>query len=282
MLSKRYRIFLFVLVILCGVCVCFPRIEYFQQGAAMLSLQDGHVKEIIEDTKEETQSLVEFIKIINSCGPYFEGECVNVRSGPGTNYPAVSRLRNNVVLKVGGRVERDGQVWVKVAFDEWLRYPERVNTDWYVLDTFTESIQDKGDVEITNREHDIATSTKVIIVSRSEQKLSAYDGDTLFMEALISTGHDLTPTPRGIFEVYKKTPSRYMQGPIPGISDQYYDLPGVPWNLYFTAEGAVIHGAYWHDNFGRPYSHGCVNLSPENAELLYEWADLGTRVVVKD
>jgi lipoprotein-anchoring transpeptidase ErfK/SrfK len=102
------------------------------------------------------------------------------------------------------------------------------------------------------------------------------------MDIPISTGLELTPTPRGEFKVYLKTPTRYMQGPLPGISNQYYDLPGVPWNLYFTKEGAVIHGAYWHQSFGKPYSHGCVNVDPLLARTLYEWTDLGTSVVVRD
>ena len=97
---------------------------------------------------------------------------------------------------------------------------------------------------------------------------------------IISTGLELSPTPAGTFTIFKKTPSRYMQGPLPGFTD-YYDLPGVPWNLYFTQQGAVIHGTYWHDSFGQPYSHGCVNLSPEDAKRLYEWAGLGTKVTVK-
>jgi len=93
----------------------------------------------------------------------------------------------------------------------------------------------------------------------------------------------LTPTPRGTFTIFKKTPSRYMQGPLPNFPpDDVYNLPGVPWNMYFTHEGAVIHGAYWHNSFGTRYSHGCVNLSPENARLLYTWADLGTTVTVQD
>lgn len=72
---------------------------------------------------------------------------------------------------------------------------------------------------------------------------------------------ELSPTPKGEFIIFRKTPSRYMQGPIPEITgSNYYDLPGVPWNLYFTHGGAVIHGAYWHTSFGEEYSHGCVNL----------------------
>ena len=73
-----------------------------------------------------------------------------------------------------------------------------------------------------------------------------------------------------------------MQGPLLGVSDQYYDLPGVPWDLYFTEQGGAIHGAYWHDKFGKRWSHGCVNLPLEEAKKLYEWADVGTPVVVRD
>ena len=73
-----------------------------------------------------------------------------------------------------------------------------------------------------------------------------------------------------------------MQGPIPDISEKQYDLPGVPWNLYFTEQGAVIHGAYWHNKFGQLWSSGCVNLPPEKAKKLYLWADLGMEVIVRD
>ena len=85
-----------------------------------------------------------------------------------------------------------------------------------------------------------------------------------------------------VVPIYKKTPSRYMQGPIDGITDQYYDLPGVPWDLYFTSGGAAIHGTYWHENFGKQSSHGCVNLPVEKAKELYSWAEVGTRVTVQD
>jgi lipoprotein-anchoring transpeptidase ErfK/SrfK len=66
------------------------------------------------------------------------------------------------------------------------------------------------------------------------------------------------------------------------VSDEYYDLPGVPWDLYFTVDGAVIHGAYWHEEFGQRWSHGCVNLPPDQAEKLYKWADIGMSVLVQN
>lgn len=225
--------------------------------------------------------LFEYVEVIDSCGPHFEGECVVVRTGPGTDYPVASHLRNHVVLKIDGKVEREGRVWYKIVFDEWLRYPERVGGDWYVAADFVEVLKDEGDQTIW--ENGKASTTKRIVVDRSEQMLYAYEGEESFMEISISTGLEITPTPRGMFTVFKKTPSRYMQGPLPGLVDQStYDLPGVPWNLYFTEGGAVIHGAYWHESFGSPYSHGCVNVPPEDARQLYEWAELGMSVQVKD
>lgn len=224
--------------------------------------------------------LFEYVEVINGCGIHYQGECLNVRSGPGIEYPVLAQLRNNIVLKVGGQVERDGQHWYKIVFDEFLRYPDRVKGDWYVASDFVRILLDEGDK--TSWEDGNASTTKKILVDRGEQKLYAYENGSLFMETDISTGLELTPTPRGTFSVFKKTPSRYMQGPIPGVADQYYDMPGVPWNLYFTHGGAVIHGAYWHDSFGSAYSHGCVNLRPEDAKALYSWAELGTEVIVQD
>ena len=226
-----------------------------------------------------TNVLFEYIEVIDSCGPHYEGECVNVRSGPGTEYPAVAKLRNHVVLKVGGSVEYEGRTWYKIVFDEWLRYPERVTADWYVAADFVRILYDEGIKTIGDGV--TASSSKAIYIYRAKQRLVAKEGEEVFMDEPISTGLALTPTPAGTFTIFRKTPSRYMQGPLPFAPDQYYDLPGVPWNLYFTHQGAVIHGAYWHTSFGSQYSHGCVNLSPANAEKLYNWAELGTRVTVE-
>lgn len=249
-----------------------------QEAVIITADNEGSTEKIILPIQKV---LFEYVEVTDGCGPHYEGECLLVRSGPGIEFPIVSRLRNGIVLKVGGEVERDGTIWYKIVFDEWLRYPDRLKDDWYVSADYVDVLLDEGDK--TTWENGNATTTKKIIISRNEQKLYAYENDQLFLEISISTGLELTPTPRGTFTVFKKTPSRYMQGPVPGLPDnQTYDLPGVPWNLYFTHGGAVIHGAYWHNSFGTPYSHGCVNLPPEQAQILYIWADLGTQVVVKD
>jgi hypothetical protein len=221
-----------------------------------------------------------YIEVAESCDAYYVGECLNLRSGPGVEFPVLFKLRNGIVLKVEETVFRNAEAWHKIEHDKFIHYPERFPGDWYVSASHVREFFNEGDRHLGDAME--ATGTKKIVVDLSEQKLSAYDGDEIFTEELISAGLVDTPTPRGVFTVFKKTPSRYMQGPISEVSEQYFDLPGVPWNLYFTEGGAVIHGAYWHDNFGKRWSHGCVNLSPERAEKLYEWADIGMNVIVQD
>ncbi|MEA4910618.1 hypothetical protein SDC9_07897 [bioreactor metagenome] len=237
-------------------------------------------------TTKDTVSIItksgKYVEVIDSCDAHFGGTCVRARACPSVNCPVVTSLRTGMVLKSTGEItEADGVEWSHIVFDEWVRYSDRLASEWYVSteylkDLTSEKTRYAKDAKVEN------LTNKKIIVDRSEQKLYAYDGDTLFMEVLVSTGLDDLPTPRGNFNIFEKTPSRYMQGPLPGISEQYYDLPGVPWTMYFTYQGGAIHGAYWHDKFGSQWSHGCVNLVPTDSEKLYEWADLGTTVVVRD
>lgn len=238
-----------------------------------------NVSETILHTGTSTPTF-QYIEIVDSCAVDYIGECVNVRSEPNVTSKVVARLRSGVVLKVEEVVTVGGLKWYKIKFGTDVHYPERITTDWYVA--AGEYVKLFNDVGVIEAKPGVKyTGTKRIVVDVSEQALYAYDGDTIYMESSISTGLELTPTPAGTFSVFRKTPSRYMQGPIPGVSDQIYDLPGVPWDLYFTVDGAVIHGAYWHDRFGQPWSHGCVNLAPERAKKLYLWADIGMPVIVK-
>ena len=191
-----------------------------------------------------------YIEITAGCGPYYgvsaTSTCINMRSGPGVQYPVVGRLRTGVVLKVEDQKLQSGYGWYKIIFDGDIRYPERIAGNWYV------KVDPLSVLPLINigDEFQTATTTKTIkriVVDVTSETLTAYDGNTIFMQKPISTGLELTPTERGTFSVFKKTPSRYMQGPLPGVSEQVYDLPGVPWNLYFNKDGSVIHGAYWHE-----------------------------------
>jgi lipoprotein-anchoring transpeptidase ErfK/SrfK len=227
------------------------------------------------------KNLTSYLEIVDACGPSPVGLCVNMRSGPGLNFNVINKLRTGIVLPIEETVTQDNLIWYKIKIESEIQFPERVTEDWFVASgDYVRIFNDEG--TIVTKPNNKATSTKRIVIDLSEQMIYAYDGDTLFMKAPVSTGLKDTPTPRGHFTIFKKTLSRYMQGPIAGVSDQYYDLPGVPWDLYFTVDGAVIHGTYWHDHFGEPWSHGCVNLSTENAKKLYFWADVGIAVIVQN
>jgi lipoprotein-anchoring transpeptidase ErfK/SrfK len=100
-------------------------------------------------------------------------------------------------------------------------------------------------------------------VELSTQTLIAYDGTEEVFRTTISSGRAGTPTLQGKFRIRRKLESQLMTGP------GYY-LPNVPWVMYFQA-GFALHGAYWHDKWGTPTSHGCVNLRREDAKWLYDW-----------
>lgn len=113
-----------------------------------------------------------------------------------------------------------------------------------------------------------------IDIDISEQRLAAYEGDTRVLSAAVSTGRPGMPTPLGEFRIYRRVPAQAMGGP------DYY-LPNVQYVAYFYRDYA-IHATYWHDNFGQPVSHGCVNMRTADARWLYEWAPVGTLVRVHE
>ncbi|GAP17454.1 L,D-transpeptidase, partial [Levilinea saccharolytica] len=111
-----------------------------------------------------------------------------------------------------------------------------------------------------------------IDVNLTTQSLTAYEGDAAVNTFIVSTGTWEHPTVTGQFAVYVKYASADMSGP------GYY-LPNVPYVMYFY-EGYGLHGTYWHNNFGVPMSHGCVNLQTDDAGWLFDWAAVGTTVNV--
>jgi LysM repeat protein len=115
------------------------------------------------------------------------------------------------------------------------------------------------------------TGGRWIDINLSTQRLTAYQGKTAVYSSLVSTGVAGRRTPVGRFAVRTKLRAQTMSGP------GYY-LPNVPYVMYFAGANA-IHGTYWHRNFGRPMSHGCVNLPTAAAGWLYNWASIGTPVV---
>jgi lipoprotein-anchoring transpeptidase ErfK/SrfK len=122
------------------------------------------------------------------------------------------------------------------------------------------------------------TSGREIYVVLSEQKVYAIENGETIKEFVVSTGTSRYPTVIGRFEIYVKYESAKMSG---GSGADSYYLPNVPFIMYFY-QGYGLHGTYWHNNFGAPMSHGCVNLRTEDAEWLFNWAGVGTPVIIID
>lgn len=120
----------------------------------------------------------------------------------------------------------------------------------------------------------VGNGERWIEVDLSEQRVYAWEGTVLVNEFIVSTGTWQTPTVTGTFKIWNKTRIQAMSGP------GYY-LPNVPFVMYFYKDYG-FHGTYWHNNFGTPMSHGCVNLTIPDSEWLYNWASVGTVVKVHD
>jgi lipoprotein-anchoring transpeptidase ErfK/SrfK len=113
-----------------------------------------------------------------------------------------------------------------------------------------------------------------IEIDLSSQRLTAWQGKTPDYAVIISTGKDATPTLTGVFAIQTKLRTARMQG-------DDYDIPDVPYTMFYSG-GYAIHGAYWHRSFGTPVSHGCVNVAVDHAQRLFDWAEVGTPVIVRE
>ena len=128
------------------------------------------------------------------------------------------------------------------------------------------------------------SKTKRIEVDLAKQKLYAYEGSKKVMSYLVSTGL-WGKTPTGEFEVWTKLNYTLMTGGSKTLGTYYY-LPNVPYVMFFynkdvpKYKGFGIHGTYWHNNFGRPMSHGCINMKTEEVAKLFAWAPNGIKIKI--
>lgn len=130
------------------------------------------------------------------------------------------------------------------------------------------------DSELTPISDDVPPEEKKIIVDLTTQSLTAYEADRIVFMSRVSSGIRLREggfaTPKGYYRTTRKRPCRHMSNPANDYGSGF-DLPGVPWVSYFTSQGVAFHGAYWHNNFGVPHSHGCINMTPQAAKWVYRW-----------
>jgi lipoprotein-anchoring transpeptidase ErfK/SrfK len=152
---------------------------------------------------------------------------------------------------------------------------------WYRIydDKFTHSYYARAEAfrlipiaELTPISSEVPLDEKRIVVDLAKQWMYCYEGSDLILTTKIASGRALGDgsywTPAGDFVTFRKRPSRHM---VAGNRATGYDLPGVPWVCYITDNGVAFHGTYWHNDFGTPRSHGCINLASESAKWLYRW-----------
>ncbi len=185
-----------------------------------------------------------------------------------------TRLDPTIFAKRGYRLYYGSTHWVKkvtVVREEksiWYEiYDSLLHESFYVSSYDLRLVPDD---ELTPLSPDIPGDQKVIYVDLGTQLVTAYEGDKLVFSSRCSSGTKGTRTPDGDFHTYHKGASMHMTNQGDEVT-HIYDLPGVPWCTFFTGEGNALHGTYWHNDYGRPRSHGCVNLPPEAAKFLFRW-----------
>ena len=165
----------------------------------------------------------------------------------------------------------DGKPWYKLT-DELL------HIDYHIPAEHMRIIHPN---ELTPISPEVPWEEKRIEVSIDDQTLTAYEGNRVVLHTLVSTGIPSlgttsngipTATPRGRFNIQVKMPSKHMGDGKMTANINAYELPGVPWVCFFEETGVAFHGTYWHYNFGHKMSHGCVNMTVEEAKWLYRWA----------
>lgn len=157
----------------------------------------------------------------------------------------------------------DGKMWYALLDDKFEQ-------NYFVP---AEHIRLLADENLTPLSPDISEADKRVEVRLNDQLVLAYEKDRLVFATRTATGGRLRSgtytTPTGNYITNHKRPTRHMA--TGDLASNGFDLPGVPWVIYFKENGTSFHGTYWHNDYGRPRSHGCINLTPQAAKWLYRW-----------
>jgi lipoprotein-anchoring transpeptidase ErfK/SrfK len=179
-------------------------------------------------------------------------------------FPVAYRFYYGTTHWVGSfKYDKAGNPWYLILDDKWkFRYYAPANHFRLV----------SAD-ELSPLSPDVPPDNKRIEVRTAEQIVVAYEGEKAVFMTKAATGAKFSngdfSTPAGRHITAHKRPFRHMAAG--NLAANGYDLPGVPWVSYITPEGISFHGTYWHNNFGKPRSHGCINLSPQAAKWVYRW-----------
>lgn len=206
--------------------------------------------------------------------------------GPGKEYPVAYRFYYETTHWIIAKVsDLRGDPWYRIMDDKW-------DFKYYVPATHLRLVPRE---ELTPISPEVPPGEKRLEVRLSHQLVVAYEGDQPVFMARAATGTEFSNgrylTPAGLHTTFHKRPSRHMAAG--NLAANGYDLPGVPWISYITESGIAFHGTYWHNDYGRPRSHGCINLTSQASKWIYRWTlpvvppdqqrvyeDFGTQVLV--
>lgn len=194
----------------------------------------------------------------------------------------VRKLERRVGLRVLERLVNAKVMWLRIGLNEWVR------------------ASDVRSVAARELPSDLSPNERWIDVDLRSQVLEAREGERVVFSTLVSTGRGTgtqeSATPVGEHRIWVKLSTSDMSNVEDDAASAYYAIEAVPWVMFFKA-GYALHAAFWHGDFGARRSHGCINLSPKDAQFLFHWtapvmpsgwhavhpiaSDLGTRVRVR-
>lgn len=158
--------------------------------------------------------------------------------------------------------------WYMIGPDEWI--PEKRDWQRLIGRVIPNPIPPEG-----------VDNGRWIEVNLKDQTVAVYDHGQLIFATLIASGIEPFWTKPGLFQIYQKYDATPMRGSFEADRSDAYYLEDVPWTMYYD-KARALHGAYWHNGFGTPRSHGCVNMSVGDARWLFDWANEGDWVYVWD
>lgn len=163
--------------------------------------------------------------------------------------------------------DEEGQVWYRVL-EKYGTFGDRF---WAVAEAF----RPISETELAPISPDV--EDKRVQVDLIHQSLSCFEGGSEVYFCRVSTGDkydaegnrvDEWSTPPGTHSIWRKLVSVHMTG---GTTGGGYDLPGIGWTSLFSGNGVAVHATFWHNSYGIPRSHGCVNARPEDAKWIFRW-----------
>lgn len=183
---------------------------------------------------------------------------LNVREGPGTSFPVAGQLRRYDTVSILETRPAADATWYRVGTNRWV----------------------SGDLvrrlQPSARPAGIAPGQRWIEINLATQTLYAHEGDRAVFGTLTSTGRPGFETVQGVFSIFSRSAAAPMAWETSSVPYSYSDVPYIQ---YFSGDYG-IHATYWHDDLGNVRSAGCVNLSPADAQFIYEFSRNGTPVWV--